>query len=79
MGRLSESITECTEALKLNENYLKALLKRATIYMELEEYEEAVRDLEKACKMDKNNRGMHLIYQLYRNINDNNVHIYYSL
>lgn len=26
--------------------------------MELEEYEEAVRDLEKACKMDKVNRGM---------------------
>ncbi|KAL6447496.1 hypothetical protein ACFW04_000011 [Cataglyphis niger] len=56
LGRLSESITECSEALKLNENYLKALLKRATIYMDLEEYEEAVRDLEKACKMDKNNR-----------------------
>lgn len=59
---MSESITECSEALKLNENYLKALLKRATIYMELEEYEEAVRDLEKACKMDKNNRGMNFIY-----------------
>lgn len=26
--------------------------------MELEEFEEAVRDLEKACKMDKTNRGM---------------------
>lgn len=26
--------------------------------MELEEYEEAVYDLEKACKMDKTNRGM---------------------
>lgn len=26
--------------------------------MELEEYEEAVHDLEKACKMDKTNRGM---------------------
>lgn len=25
--------------------------------MDLEEYEESVRDLEKACKMDKNNRG----------------------
>lgn len=56
---MNESIAECTEALKLNENYLKALLKRASIYMELEEFEEAVRDLEKACKMDKNNsRGM---------------------
>lgn len=26
--------------------------------MELEDYEEAVRDLEKACKMEKTNRGM---------------------
>lgn len=56
LGRLNESIAECTHALILNENYLKALIKRATIYMEVEEYEEAVRDLEQACKMDKNNR-----------------------
>ncbi|XP_011638959.1 LOW QUALITY PROTEIN: dnaJ homolog subfamily C member 7 [Pogonomyrmex barbatus] len=54
LGKLNESVAECTEALKLNENYLKALIKRASIYMELEEYEEAVRDLEKACKLDKN-------------------------
>ncbi|XP_011686175.1 PREDICTED: dnaJ homolog subfamily C member 7 [Wasmannia auropunctata] len=56
LGKLNESVAECTEALKLNENYLKALLKRASIYMELEEFEEAVRDLEKASKMDKTNR-----------------------
>ncbi|KAL0102585.1 hypothetical protein PUN28_018113 [Cardiocondyla obscurior] len=56
LGKLTESVAECTEALKLNDNYLKALLKRANIYMELEEFEEAVRDLEKACKMDKTNR-----------------------
>ncbi|XP_012227173.1 dnaJ homolog subfamily C member 7 isoform X1 [Linepithema humile] len=56
LEKLNEAVAECTEALKLNENYLKALLKRATIYMKLEEYEEAVRDLEKACKMDKNDR-----------------------
>ncbi|KYN11879.1 PREDICTED: dnaJ homolog subfamily C member 7 isoform X1 [Trachymyrmex cornetzi] len=56
LGKLNESVAECTKALKLNENYLKALLKRASIYMELEEYEEAVYDLEKACKMDKTNR-----------------------
>lgn len=28
--------------------------------MKLENYEEAVRDLEKACKMDKNDRGTNL-------------------
>ncbi|CAK9817824.1 DnaJ homolog subfamily C member 7 [Anthophora plagiata] len=53
LGRLDETIAECTEALKLDENYLKALLKRGTSYMQLTEYEKAVRDFEKACKLDK--------------------------
>lgn len=63
LGRLRESIVECTEALKLDENYLKALLRRGSSYLELHEYEEAVRDFERACKID-NSRGM------------NNIHIY---
>lgn len=43
--------------------------------MELEEFEEAVRDLEKACKMDKTNRGMNccltydVVYDIGWNIN----------
>ncbi|KAI4490062.1 PREDICTED: dnaJ homolog subfamily C member 7 [Polistes canadensis] len=52
LGRVKESITECTEALKLDENYLKALLRRGSSYLELNEYEDAVRDFEKACKID---------------------------
>lgn len=52
LGRIKESVTECSEALKLDENYLKALLRRAASYMELREFEEAVHDLEKAYKMD---------------------------
>lgn len=62
LGRLRESITECTEALKFDENYLKALLRRGSSYLELNEYEEAVRDFEKACKID-NSRGMNIIYK----------------
>lgn len=49
----SESVEECTKALNLDEGYLKALLRRAASYMELKEYEEAVRDLEKASKINK--------------------------
>lgn len=56
LGKLNESLTEYTEALTLNENYIKALVKRSCIYMELEKFEEATHDLEKACTMDKNNR-----------------------
>ena len=53
LKKISESLSECNEALKLDENYLKAILRRAACYMELQQYEEAVRDYEKACKIDK--------------------------
>ena len=42
-------------ALELDNMYMKALLRRAKSYMELEDYEEAVRDYEKAHRMDKSN------------------------
>ena len=48
-------MTDCTSALELDDNYLKALLRRAKSYMELEDYEEAVRDYERAHRMDKSN------------------------
>jgi DnaJ family protein C protein 7 len=46
-------VADCSSALELDENYLKALLRRAKCYMELSDFEEAVRDYEKAHKMDK--------------------------
>jgi tetratricopeptide (TPR) repeat protein len=36
----------------LDENYLKALLRRAKCYMELGDFDDAVRDYERALKMD---------------------------
>ncbi|CAL7942627.1 unnamed protein product [Xylocopa violacea] len=63
LGQLKESVTECTEALKLDGSYLKALLRRAASYMELKEYEEAVNDLEKACKMDKSRDNKRLLME----------------
>lgn len=52
---MKESIADCTAALELDDTYLKALLRRAKSYMEIEDYEEAVRDYEKAHRMDKSN------------------------
>lgn len=52
LGRPNEAITECTEALKLNNKYLKALLRRAESYMRLKKFEDAVCDLKKVCEMD---------------------------
>ena len=63
LRRLNESVVECSEALKLDENYLKALLRRAASYMELDEFEKAVHDLEKACKLDKSRENKRLLME----------------
>ncbi|XP_076683511.1 tetratricopeptide repeat protein 2 [Andrena cerasifolii] len=55
LGMLNESVAECTEALKLDKDYLKALLRRAMCYTELSNYEEAVHDLERVCELDVHN------------------------
>lgn len=53
LANLKEAVTDCNEALKINEKYLKAILKRAKLYYDLEKYEECVRDYETALKMEK--------------------------
>ena len=55
LNKLQESVDDCTKALELDENYTKALLRRAKSLMDLENYEEAVRDYEKAHRMDRTN------------------------
>ncbi|RWS15316.1 dnaJ subfamily C member 7-like protein [Dinothrombium tinctorium] len=37
---LNEAVEDCTKAIKLDENYIKAYLKRAKLYSDLEMYEE---------------------------------------
>lgn len=61
LGRLNEAISDCTEALNLDENYLKALLRRAKCYMDLQQYDEAVQDYEKVCRMDKSRENKRLL------------------
>ncbi|XP_014259984.1 dnaJ homolog subfamily C member 7 isoform X2 [Cimex lectularius] len=53
LGRLNEAIADCTAALALDPDYLKALLRRAKCYMDLQQFEEAVQDYKKATTMDK--------------------------
>ena len=51
-------MADCTAAIDLDDGYVKAILRRAKSNMELEEYEEAVRDYEKAYRMDKGNHQL---------------------
>merc|ERR1712018_759482 len=56
LRKFEESISNCNEALKLDEKYLKAYLRRGRSYMDLEKYEEAVRDFEQINKMEQGNQ-----------------------
>lgn len=53
LGNLHDAIKDCTDALKLNEKYVKALLKRAKCHYDMENFDEAVKDYESALKLDK--------------------------
>lgn len=53
LGNIREAVKDCTEALKINEQYTKALIKRARCYYDLENFEDAVKDYEAALKMEK--------------------------
>ena len=55
LKRLEDSVKDCSSALELDENYFKAVMRRAKSYMDLEKYEEAVRDYETAHRMERCN------------------------
>merc|ERR1719210_1075692 len=55
LKKFAESVNDCDEALKLDEGYLKAFVRRGRSYMEMEKYEEAVRDFEQINKMERGN------------------------
>jgi len=63
LGKLENSVNDCTKAIDLDNNYVKAYLRRAKSYMDTEEYEDAVRDYEHVFKTDKSNREYRQLLQ----------------
>eukprot|EP01132_Coremiostelium_polycephalum_P006672 gene6672-8254_t len=59
LNKHSEAIKDCTSAIELDSNYGKAYIRRAQCYMKLEQFEDAVRDYEKAQTLDPENRDLH--------------------
>ena len=53
LKKFAESVSDCDEALKLDKDYLKAFLRRGRSYMEMEKYDEAIRDFEQINKMER--------------------------
>lgn len=61
LNKLREAVSDCTTALSFEETYLKALLRRAKCYNDLGEYEECVKDYEKAYNMEKTKENKKLL------------------
>ncbi|KAI8012126.1 Tetratricopeptide repeat protein 1 [Camellia lanceoleosa] len=52
LRKYEDTIKDCTKALELNPNYLKALLRRGEAGEKLEHFEEAIADLKKVLELD---------------------------
>ncbi|XP_017292912.1 dnaJ homolog subfamily C member 7-like [Kryptolebias marmoratus] len=61
LKKLNQAIEDCTSAIKLDDSYIKAYLRRAQCYMNTEQYEEAVRDYEKVYQTEKTSEHKHLL------------------
>eukprot|EP00775_Hariotina_reticulata_P008633 gene8633-8814_t len=49
------AVEQCTQALKLNNSYLKALVRRATALQEMDDLEHAVADAQRVLELDAQN------------------------
>ncbi len=54
MNEYDLTIEDCTEALKLKENYTKVLVRRSQAYEKVEKIEEALEDMKKVKEIDPN-------------------------
>ncbi|KAK2496865.1 hypothetical protein MC885_015308 [Smutsia gigantea] len=61
LRKLDDAIEDCTNAVKLDDSYIKAYLRRAQCYMDTEQYEEAVRDYEKVYQTGKTKEHKQLL------------------
>nr|XP_026487450.1 dnaJ homolog subfamily C member 7 [Vanessa tameamea] len=63
LNQIKEAAEACTAALELDDTYVKALLRRAKCYMELEQYENAVKDYENLYKIDRSKENKQLLHE----------------
>ncbi|XP_077502950.1 dnaJ homolog subfamily C member 7-like isoform X5 [Amblyomma americanum] len=63
LNKLNQTVEDCTTAISLNEDYVKAYMRRAKTYMDLEMYEEAVRDYECIFRKDQTRENKRLLDQ----------------
>lgn len=60
MGLKEAAIDDCSEAIELNENYVKAIFRRAQLYEETDRPHEAIKDFEKILQLDRTHKESNL-------------------
>lgn len=55
LGHKDKGIRNCTKAIELHPEYLKAILRRAELYEETEKLDEALEDYKRVLELDPNN------------------------
>ncbi|XP_003741105.1 dnaJ homolog subfamily C member 7 [Galendromus occidentalis] len=79
MNRLNEALEDFTKAINLDPKYHKAYLRRAKCHLDLEMYEEAVRDYEHVYQQDKSRENKRLLEQAKRELKLSKRKDYYKI
>ena len=79
LKKFRESVADCTAALDLDDGYVKALTRRARSFLELEEYDDAVRDAEKALKLERSEDNKRLLQQAKLELRKSKRKDYYKI
>ncbi len=79
LNKLDECIEDCTRAIDLDANYLKAYLRRAKSYTDKEDYESAVLDYEKVYKLDKTKENQQLLKEAKLELKKSKRKDYYKI
>jgi len=58
LNKTEDALKSLNIAIKMNPNYAKALVKRGEVNQMLKDYEEAVRDFNKASQLDSTGFGV---------------------
>lgn len=79
LNRMDDAINDCSNAIELDDTYIKAYLRRAKCYMDTEQYEEAVRDYEKIFKTDKSREHKRLLQEAKLELKKSKRKDYYKI
>ncbi|KAH0516036.1 DnaJ-like protein subfamily C member 7 [Microtus ochrogaster] len=79
LRKLDDTIEDCKNAVKLDDTYIKAYLRRAQCYTDTEQFEEAVRDYEKVYQMEKTKEHKQLLKNVQLELKKSKRKDYYKI